>query len=121
MCFSWSIFIFSFSFILFLFAAINGWITSCLFWRETHYVFIAENTLVFTLIVQQVFSFSSIAFSFHFLPWFLFRTCYLFVSRCIWTSVLCWFSSLRVVSKRLIGAGKEKKVSYLYWYKWELV
>jgi hypothetical protein len=30
-----------------------------------------------------VFSFSSTAFSFHFSPWFLFRSCYLFISRCI--------------------------------------
>jgi hypothetical protein len=30
-----------------------------------------------------VFFFSSTAFSFCFSPWFLFRTCYLFVSRCI--------------------------------------
>jgi hypothetical protein len=48
MCFSWSIFTFAFSL---FFAAINGWITQCLFWRETHSVFIAKNTLVFTLIV----------------------------------------------------------------------
>jgi hypothetical protein len=51
-----------------LFAVINGWITSCLFWRETRSVFITKNTLVFTLIVQRVFSFSSIAFSFRLLP-----------------------------------------------------
>jgi hypothetical protein len=30
-----------------------------------------------------VFSFSSTAFSFRFLPWFLFRSCYFFVSRCV--------------------------------------
>jgi hypothetical protein len=30
-----------------------------------------------------VFSFSSTAFSFCFLPWFFFRSCYFFVSRCI--------------------------------------
>jgi hypothetical protein len=24
-----------------LFSAINGWITPCLFWRETHSIFIA--------------------------------------------------------------------------------
>jgi hypothetical protein len=45
--------------------------------------FIAKNTLVFTLFVQRVFSFSRTAFSFHFSPWFLFRSCYIFVSRCI--------------------------------------
>jgi hypothetical protein len=66
-------FCFQFSFVLF--AVINGLITSCLLWRETRSVFIAKNTLVFTLIVQRVFSFSSTAFSFRFSPWFLFRTC----------------------------------------------
>jgi hypothetical protein len=96
-----------------LFAAINGSITSCLFWRETRSVFIAKNTLVFTLFVQRVFSFSSTAFSFCFSPWFLFRTCYFIEARCIYNSSLWWFSSLRVVSKRLIGVGKEKKVSWL--------
>jgi hypothetical protein len=40
-----------------------------------------------------VFSFSSTAFSFRFSPWFLFRSCYIFVSRCIYTTSLCWFSS----------------------------
>jgi hypothetical protein len=44
-----------------------------------------------------VFSFSATAFSFCFLPWFLFRPCYIFASRCILTSGLCWFSSKRVV------------------------
>jgi hypothetical protein len=37
-----------------------------LFWSETCSVFIAKNTLVFTIIVQGVFSFSSTAFSFQF-------------------------------------------------------
>jgi hypothetical protein len=27
------------------------------------------------------------------LPWFLFRSCLTFASRCIWTSGLCWYSS----------------------------
>jgi hypothetical protein len=39
--------------------------------EKTYLVFfIAKNTLVFTLIVQWVFSFSSTTFSFRFLPWF---------------------------------------------------
>jgi hypothetical protein len=59
-------FCFQLSFVLF--DAINGWITLCLFWRETRSVFIAKNTLVFTLFVQRVFSFSSTTFSFHFSP-----------------------------------------------------
>jgi hypothetical protein len=53
----------------------------------------AKNTPFFTLIVQRVFSFSRTTFSFHFLPWFLFRSCYIFISRCTLTSGPCWFSS----------------------------
>jgi hypothetical protein len=65
---------FQFSFVLF--AAINGWTPTYFFWRRHTPFFISKNTLVFTLIVQRVFSFSSIAFSFHFSPLFLFRSCY---------------------------------------------
>jgi hypothetical protein len=53
-----------------LFSTINGWTPTCFFWRRCTPFFIAKNTLVFTLIVQRVFSFSSTAFSFRFLPWF---------------------------------------------------
>jgi hypothetical protein len=74
---------FCFQFFFVLFAAINSWTPTYLFWGRCTLFFIAKNTLVFTLIVQRVFSFSSTVFSFHFLPWFLFRSCYLFVSRCI--------------------------------------
>jgi hypothetical protein len=66
-----------------LFAAINVWTPKNFFWRRHTPFFIAKNTLVFTLIVQRVFSFSRTAFSFRFLPWFFFRSCYIFVSRCI--------------------------------------
>jgi hypothetical protein len=72
---------FQFSFVLF--AAINGWTPKNFFWRRHTPFFIAKNTLVFTFIVQRVFSFSSTAFSFRFLPWFLFRSRYIFISRCI--------------------------------------
>jgi hypothetical protein len=51
-----------------LLAAINGWITSCWFGGRHTSFFIAKNTLVFTLIVQRVFSFSATAFSFYFSP-----------------------------------------------------
>jgi hypothetical protein len=62
--------------VLFCFVCWNKWLDPNIFLLDkTHSVFIAKNTLVFTLIVQWVFSFSSTAFSFHFLPWFLFRTC----------------------------------------------
>jgi hypothetical protein len=54
--------------LFFLFAAINGWTPTCFLWRRHTSFFIAKNTLVFTLIVQRVFSFSSTAFSFHFSP-----------------------------------------------------
>jgi hypothetical protein len=78
---------FSFQFYFVLFAAINGWTPRNFFWRRFTSFFIAKNTLVFTLIVQQVFSFSRTAFSFHFLPWFLFRSCYIF---CIKVYLVHW-------------------------------
>jgi hypothetical protein len=66
-----------------LFAAINGWTPTNFFWRRHALFFIVNNTLVFTLIVQRVFSFSRTAFSLRFLPWFLFRSYFIFASRCI--------------------------------------
>jgi hypothetical protein len=83
--------------------------------------FIAKNTLVFTLIVQRVFSFSATAFSFRFSPSLLFRSCYIFASRCIYTTGLCWFSSKELFQKDLNGVGKEKKFHGKRWYKKELV
>jgi hypothetical protein len=74
---------FRFQFYFVLFAAINGWTPTNFFWRRRTPIFIAKNTLFFTLIVQWVFSFSRTTFSFHFSPWFLFRSCYIFASRCI--------------------------------------
>jgi hypothetical protein len=65
---------FSFSY-FFLFALINGWTPTYFFWRIHTLFFIAKNTLVFILIVQWVFSFFNTAFSYHFSPWFFFRTC----------------------------------------------
>jgi hypothetical protein len=52
MHFSWSVSCFCFQFSFVLFAAINGWTTSCLFWRESYFVFHLPRTLFFTLIVQ---------------------------------------------------------------------
>jgi hypothetical protein len=83
MHFSWRVFIFCFQFSLVLFAAINGWTPTFFSWRRHTPFLIAKNTLVFTLIVQRVLSFSSTAFRFRFSPWFLFRTCYFFVARCV--------------------------------------
>jgi hypothetical protein len=59
---------FRFQFYFVLIAARNGWTPTNFFWRTHTPFFIAKNTLVFTLIAQRVFSFSSIVFSFHFLP-----------------------------------------------------
>jgi hypothetical protein len=56
-----------------------------------------------------VFSFSRTLFSFHFSPWFLFRSCFIFASRCILTSGLYWHSSKELFQKGLNGVGKEKK------------
>jgi hypothetical protein len=92
-----------------LFAAINGWTPRNFFCRRHTMFFIAKNTLVFTLIVQWVFSFSRTAFSFYFSPWFLFRSCYISASRCFYTTGLCWFSSKEFFQKGLNGVGKEKK------------
>ena len=75
--------VFSFQFCLVLFDAINGWTPTNFFWRRFTCFSFAKNTLFFTLIVQRVFSFSRTTFSFHFSPWFLFRSCYIFASRCI--------------------------------------
>jgi hypothetical protein len=60
--------VFAFSFPFVLFSAINGLITSCCFGGRCTLFFIAKNTLVFTLFVQRVFSFSPTAFSFYFSP-----------------------------------------------------
>jgi hypothetical protein len=78
--------------------------------RCTRFSF-AKNTLVFTLIVQWVFSFSRTAFSFRFSSWFLFRSCYIFASMYIWTSGVCWYSSKELFQKGSNGVRKEKKVS----------
>jgi hypothetical protein len=80
--------------IFFYFICWNKWLDPNKFLLEKMYSFsFAKNTPFFTLIVQRVFSFSTTAFSFHFSPWFLFRSCFIFASRCILTSGPCWYSS----------------------------
>jgi hypothetical protein len=110
---------FQFSFVLF--AAINSWTPTNFFWRRFTRFSFAKNTLFFTLIVQWVFSFSKTAYSFCLSPWFMFRSCYIFASRCIRTTGLCWYSSKEVFQKGLNGVGKEKKFHAKRWYKKELV
>jgi hypothetical protein len=83
--------VFSFQFCFVLFAAINGWIPTNFLLEKLPCFSFAKSTLFFTLIVQRVFSFSRTTFSFCFSPWFLFRSSYIFVSRCIFTFGPCWF------------------------------
>jgi hypothetical protein len=40
----------------------------------------------------------------------VFRSCYIFLSRCIFASGLYWFSSKELVIKSVNGVGKEKKL-----------
>jgi hypothetical protein len=101
--------VFSFQFCLDLFAAIKGWTPTNFFSRSCLAFHLPRTLRFFTLIVQRVFSFSRTAFSFRFLPWFVFRSCYIFASRCILTSGPCWFSSKELFQKGSNGVGKEKK------------
>jgi hypothetical protein len=108
--------------VLFCFVCCNKWLDLNKFLLEEMYLlFICQEQSIFTLIVQRVFSFSRTAFSFCFLPWFLFISCYIFASRCIWTSGLCWYSSKELFQKGLNGVRKEKKFHAKKWYKKELV
>jgi hypothetical protein len=80
--------------VLFCFVCFNKWLDPNKFLLEEIYSFsFAKNNLFFTLIVQRVFSFSRTVFSFCFSHWFLYRSCFIFVSRCILTSCLYWYSS----------------------------
>jgi hypothetical protein len=123
MRFSWSVSCFSFLFSLVLFAAINGWTPTNFFWRSC-LDFHLPRTLRFSLLsFQRVFSFSKTAFSFRFSPWFVFRSCYIFVSRCIFASGPYWLmaswrgrlfffvpqqQSLCVVNDQPVGNPKRK-------------
>jgi hypothetical protein len=112
---------FSFQF-LFCFVCCNKWLDPNKFLLEKLSCFsFSKNTPFFTLIVQRVFSFSRTVFSFHFSPWFLFRSWFIFISRCILTSGLCRYSSKELFQKGLNGVGKEKKFLAKKWYKKELV
>jgi hypothetical protein len=51
----------------------------------------------------------------------VFRSSYIFLSRCIFASGPCWFSSKDLDIKSLNGVGKEKKFYAKKWYKKELL
>jgi hypothetical protein len=109
MRFSWSVSCFSFQFCLVLFAAINGWTPTNSFWISC-LAFYLPRTLSFSLLsFQWVFSFSRTAFSFLFLPWFVFRSCYIFASRCILTSGPYWFSSKKDLFKKVQMVLEKRK------------
>jgi hypothetical protein len=85
--------VFTFNF-YFCFVCCNKWFDHIIwFGGDELRFFIAKNTPFFTLNIQWVFSFSATAFSFHFLLWFLFRSYFIFVLRCILTYGPCWFLS----------------------------
>jgi hypothetical protein len=96
-----------------------------------HIMFILERAMVrFSLPRKLYFSLLSfnecslfllLRLAFVFCLDFLFRSCYIFASRCIWTSGLCWFSSKELFRKGLNGVGKEKKFQAKKWYKKERV
>jgi hypothetical protein len=76
-----------------LFSVINGWTPTNFFWRS-FLAFHLPRTLRFSLLsFNECSSFSATVFSFHFSPWFLFRSSYIFLSRCIFSYGPCWFSS----------------------------
>jgi hypothetical protein len=51
----------------------------------------------------------------------VFRSSYIFSSRCIFASGIYWFSSKELVIKISNGVGKEKKLYAKNWYKKEFV
>jgi hypothetical protein len=66
MCFSWSVFTFSFQFCLVFFAAINGWTPTNFFWRRcTHFLF-AKNTPFLLLSFNECSLFLELHFAFVF-------------------------------------------------------
>ena len=122
MCFSWSVSCFSFLSLFSLFVCCNKWLDPNKFPLEEMYSFsFAKNALVFTLIQNRAFYFFCYCFWFSISPWFAFRSCHIFSSRCIFASDLYWFSSKEVFIKVSNGVGKEKKLCAKKWYKKELV
>jgi hypothetical protein len=101
--------VFSFQFCLVLFAAIKL-LDPNKFLLEKLPCFYLPRTLRFSLYsFSRVFSFSRTIFSFRFLPWFMFRSCYIFLSRCIFClwSILVFIK--RVIYKKFEWCWKREK------------
>ena len=98
--------------VLFSFVCCNKWLDPNKFLLEKmHSLFICKEHSSFSLLsFNECSSFSATAFGFRFSPWFAFRSCYIFSSRCIFASDLYWFSSKEVFIKISNGVGKEKKL-----------
>jgi hypothetical protein len=102
-------------------AAINGWTPTNFFWRSC-LAFHFSRTLCFSLLsFNECSLFLLLRLVFIFLPWFVFRSCYIFASRCILTSGPCCYSSKELSQKGLNGVGKEKRFHAKKWYKKGLV
>jgi hypothetical protein len=121
MRFSWSVSCFRFQFCLVFFAVINVWTPTNFFWRSC-LAFYLPRTLSFSLLsFNECSLFLLLRLAFDFCLDFMFRSCYIFVSRCIFTTGPCWFSSKELFQKGLNGVGKKKKLYAKKWYKKELV
>jgi hypothetical protein len=114
--------IFSFQFCLVLFAAINGWTPTNLFWKSC-IAFHLPRTLRFSLLsFQQVFSFFATAFSFYFFA-------LICVQILLYICIKVYFDLLSMLvfikkscfKKSLNGVGQEKKLYAKKWYKKELM
>jgi hypothetical protein len=99
--------------VFFCFVCCNKWLVHIMFVLEGDILcFLLPRTLLFSLLsLNECSLFLLLRLAFVFSPWFLFRSCYIFASRCIWTSGLCWYSSKELFEKGLNGVGKEKKNS----------
>jgi hypothetical protein len=108
MHFSWSVFTF-FS-VLFSFVCCNKWLDPNKFLLEKMPCFYLPRTLRFSLLsFNECSLFLELRLAFIFSLWFLFRSCFIFVSRCILTSGPYWYSSKELFQKGSNGVGKEKK------------
>jgi hypothetical protein len=79
--------------VFFCFVCCNKWLDHIMCLERDMLHFSLPRTLRFSLLsFQWVFSFSATAFSFCFPPWYVFRSCYIFSSRCIFASGIYLFS-----------------------------
>jgi hypothetical protein len=108
--------------VLFGFVCCNKWLDPNKFLLEEMYLaFHLPRTLYFSLLsFNECSLFLELRLAFVFCLGF-FRFCYIFASRCIWTSGPFWYSLKELFQKGLNGVGKEKKFHAKKWYKKELV